>query len=219
MKTNKNKIFLIQWIKKSIIPIIAIVSLIASTTSCNKNKCSYSPICTIQDSINVSTGLDSNGNAALGVGVDFNWTATASPYLPVTIARKIPDGSVGVWQTTPIAGTNAGWINCKGSAGGNIAGNYTFERSFNVPAGTTNFITAFGISQDDSLVGIELVDPTTNVTFLTVPAHPTWQLSSNINTTIPNPMPGLWRIRFRMFFVDNIGGFLLSGHIVLNKPC
>ncbi len=220
MKTNNhNKIYLIQLIKKIILPILFIIALIASTTSCTKNKCTYSSICTIQDSINVSTGLDSSGNTLIGGGVDFNWTATTSPYLPSTIARKIPDGSVSVWQLTPIVNTQAGWINCKGFASGNIAGNYTFERSFSIPAGTTSFNTAFGISQDDSLVGIELIDPSLNVIPLTVPAHPTWQLSPNINRTITNPVSGVWRIRFRMLFIDGIGGFLLSGHVVRNRPC
>jgi hypothetical protein len=204
--------------KTGIIFALFILLAIGLTTSCKKSTCNYSP-CTVRDSINVSTGLDSIGKANIAGGIDYNWEVISSPYLPLTTAKTtLP--FPGFWQPTPIVGTNATWINCSGTTSANLAGNYIFERSFTIAPGTISFTCDFGVICDDILGPVQIISPPVTVA-TTVPVVPTttYYLSNNIGTVFTNPTPGVWKIRATVKFVDNVGGFLTSGFIKTLKPC
>ena len=215
MKTinNKNK-------KTGIIVIVFVLFILlvtGLTSSCKKSTCNYTP-CTVRDSINVSTGLDTFGiNNAPG-GIDNNWKVVSSPYPAGTPALTSTSG--GPWQATPIAGTNADWINCTGlRCCTNLIGVYTFERKFTIPPGTISFSCDFGIAVDDSLVSIDLIPPTLlPITSLTaVPSG--YALTPDISTIIASPAAGVWTIRTKVEFIDSYGGFLTSGYIKILRPC
>lgn len=189
---------------------------IGLNTSCKKATCSYAP-CTVSDSINISTGRDSVGL------VDPNWIAISTPPLSSTIVLVTPAHSS--WQTTPIAGTNAGWINCSGipyHATLNKLGNYTYETSFTITNNTLSFSCDFALAYDDALVSLELVDPSSSIIPLTEPTHlptPLADLGSNIGTIITNPAVGTWKLRATITTADHGTGLLVSGFIKTIKPC
>ena len=215
MKTNNNnQTFLSQLLKMAIIPILCFIAISITTISCTNNKCNYSPVCTVQDSVNVSTGLDS---VSL---VDPNWIASSNPYplgTPVLVIPAHPG-----YEPTPIAGTNAGWINMTGSACcANILGNYTYETTFPIAPNILSFSCDFAIAYDDSLVSLELEDPSGNMIPLTEPTHTVAldRLGTNIGTVFNNPAIGTWKIKATIKTADHGTGFLLSGYIKRTKPC
>ena len=161
--------------------------------------------------INVSTGIDNFGNSISVGTVDPNWVISAGPGGPTT--RRIAS-YFGYWQATPIAVTNAGWINYTGTTNDPI-GIKTFDRDFVIPPGTASFSTNFSVAWDDVLVSLELVPPSgggPNIP-LTVPAAPAYQLGASINYTVDCPKDGTWKIRAKVNFIDQLGAFILSGYI------
>jgi hypothetical protein len=161
--------------------------------------------------INVSTGIDNLGNSISVGAIDPNWVISAGPGGPTT--RRIASYS-GYWQATPIAITNAGWINYTGTTNDPV-GIKTFDRDFVIPSGTASFSTNFGVAWDDVLVSLELVPPSgggPNIP-LTVPVAPWYQLGANINYTVDCPKDGTWKIRAKVNFIDQLGAFILSGYI------
>lgn len=199
--------------------IIAIAMLffliIGLATSCKKTTCNYAP-CTVRDSINISTGRGDTGT------VDANWITTAVPATSANIPIIMP--AWPGYEVTPIAGTNAGWINCSGRAYNptfNINGNYTYETSFAITNNTMSFSCDFSTAYDDALISLELVDPSgTSFPQLDPPHLPNVaHLNANVGTVITNPMVGIWKIRATIRTADNGTGLLVSGYIKTIKPC
>lgn len=158
---------------------------------------------------NISTGIDNSG-AAIALGAaDPNWTISAGPGGPVTHrVASFP----GYWQPTPVGLTNACWINSTGTYNDPV-GIETFDRDFNIPAGTASFTTDFGIAWDDALISLELVPPSGPTIPLTVPPAPAYMVSPNIGYTVTSPVPGTWKVRAKVQFIDQLGAFILSGYI------
>jgi hypothetical protein len=160
---------------------------------------------------NLSTGLDAAYNSVPVGGLDSWWTLSSSPYGPVPcfrVASYLP-----FWQATPILGTDAGWINATGTIFGNLPGIYVFERPFNIALGTVSFSTNFRVSWDDVLISLELVPPVGPIVPLTVVPTAPYQLSQLVSHVEIAPVPGPWRIRATVDFIDNVGAFILSGDI------
>ncbi len=169
--------------------------------------------------INVSTGI---GNA-IG-SVDPTWVlAPGSPAGPTTfIVPNFAIGSTVYWQPTPVTGTNAGWINPSPTVSTQTPGNYIFERTIPVPAGTKTLAFNFRIAYDDDLVALEIVRPggaTIPLTGLVVRSTtPTaYYLSNDILREINCPEAGNWKIRAVVNYYDVLGGFLLSGNANIIK--
>jgi len=209
---------------KTGLTVVALLLLLITglATSCKKSTCNYAP-CTIADSINVSTGRDDSGK------VDPNWIVTSSPYPPGRQAIIMPawvPGLPGGYEPTPIANTNAGWINCTGAACcASLNGNYTYETSFTITANTISFSCDFGIAYDDALVSLQLIPPVSTIAITTLtdpnPARlpSVAYLSTNIGTVVTNPAVGTWKIRATIVTRDNGTGLLVSGFIKTVKPC
>lgn len=161
----------------------------------------------------LSTGLNAALTGAQPVGtVDPYWIIASSPYPPNTPAI-VSNANIS-WQPTPVAGTNAGWINNTGFANGVMApGIYVFERNFTVPANAPVLNCNFSVAYTGMLLSLELINPSATSTALTVvPTSPNY-LSQPITTSLPNPQAGTWKIRVTIRLTIDIGGFLLSGEI------
>jgi len=158
---------------------------------------------------NVSTGIDNSGNS-VGIGnPDPNWVITAGP---ITGTSYMVGSFPGYWELTPVAGTNAGWINSNGTFS-TAAGVYTLEREFEVADDECSFVTNFSVAYDDQLFLLELVPPSGPTISLGIPPAPGYQLSAPVVVSIPSPMPGTWKIRAVNNLIDGLGAFILSGHI------
>lgn len=165
---------------------------------------------------NISTGTTNSG-AALPTGVaDPNWRITAGPSGPMNAINSIP---AFPWQTAPVSGSNAGWINGTGLPCSNPTGNYTFERSFTMSNSAANFVASLKVAYDDSLVSLALIDPNGTVIPLAFTPTTIYNLSLPISYTQNSPIPGTWRIQAVLHIVadtpGNIfcGGFMLEGEI------
>lgn len=168
--------------------------------------------------INVSTGIDNAGNSltppnnyTMG-GADPNWKMINISN-PTTYACYYYGG---YWQSTPVSGTNAGWINNTGlPLDPNMAiGNDTLERDFSIASGITNFSLNFAIAYDDNFISLEIVRPNGTTIPITVTPTTPYQLSLPITNTIATGgMAGTWKIRAVITFSDIVAGFLLSGRI------
>ena len=165
--------------------------------------------------INVSTGVNALGNALTVGTVDPLWQIVSSPNPAGTSAKVTTSFSPTVWEPTPVATTNANLINASANCCSNAPGDYTFERSFTVPAGTASFSCDFKIAFDDTLLFLELVKPDMTTVPLTVVPNPisNYRLSSAITNTISSPMAGTWKIRAKLNFYDSIAFYMLSGYI------
>lgn len=210
MKTinNKNRI-------TGILIVLFILLATGLNTSCKKSTCNFTP-CTIADSINISTGLDDSGV------VDSKWNVISSPFPPGRSAIVMKPGHPS-WQLTPIANTNAGWINCTGAGYtlANLNGTYTYETVFTITNNTLSFSCDFSTAYDDALVSLVLEDPISNIFTLPDPPHVpnVAYLNSNIGTVITNPAVGVWKIRATITTADHGTGLLISGFIKTIKPC
>jgi alpha-tubulin suppressor-like RCC1 family protein len=169
--------------------------------------------CQNVDSINISTGISTVGTSISAGTADDFWIDSATgtlliePYNPV-------------WQPTPIAATNAGWINHTGFYDNNWAnlGARTFERDFSISS-LGQIVPNFSIAVDDSITDIQLIDPIGNIYPLSITPFPVSVYSFTTVTTSPIPaMIGTWKIKAHIFFVDGFNGFLLSGNI-LRQEC
>ena len=164
--------------------------------------------------INVSTGVDNSGNALANGVNDPNWQIASSPNPPGTLALVSPTYPP-TWEATPVVATNAKSINSNGDCCANLPGIYTFERSFTVVSGTSNFSCNFSIAFDDDIVSLELVRPDLSTIPLTVVPTTTYHLSVPITNVISSPMAGTWKIRATINFIDSIAFYLLSGKITM----
>lgn len=158
---------------------------------------------------NVSTGIDNSGNS-VGIGnPDPNWVITAGPITgPSYMVSPYPV----LWQSTPVSGTNSGWINSNGTLW-TVPGYYTLERAFEVAPGECSFVTNFSVTYDDDLTLLELVPPTGPAISLEIPSAPSYQLSAPVVVSVPSPVAGTWKIRAVNHLVDELGAFILSGSI------
>lgn len=169
--------------------------------------------------IPVSTGIDSLGQPLPDSAVDPHWWLSTSPGVGVDTTARVVPYLGGQWQSAPVLGSNAKWINRSGSIGGLPAGVYVYERSFDIPPGTIGFQCDFNIAFDDSLVVLELVDPSHNAIPLPVIPIDTYRLSYPVSNSIGNPDPGTWKLRMTTYHWDPIGGMLVTGYIHLyNAP-
>lgn len=164
--------------------------------------------------INVSTGVTSTGQPVTQTTPDPNWNIVSGPagFIPQQ-AFVVPSYTFN-WQSTPIAVTNAQWVNTVTNYV-SITGDYVYERSFNVGSGTTSLNCNFGIAFDDTLVSLELVPPTGAAIPLTVVSSNFYNISNPITNSISNPAIGTWKIRAKINYFDFVGGFMLSGDVTL----
>lgn len=193
------------------------------STSCSS--CIVSNPCTTSQFINVSTGIDNAGNALATGSVDPNWQIASSPNPPGTPAL-VQKYFSPYWEVTPVASSNAGWINQYGgdfNTGiffpSNQIGIYTFERPFTVGVGTTTIDYNLTVAYDDALVSFEFVRPdaTTSPINVTIGSNGARFLSvSTPNSVFPSTQAGIWKIRAVVNFLDEAAGFLLSGTITVN---
>jgi hypothetical protein len=164
----------------------------------------------ISFSQNVSTGLGA-------VGTQDTWKvgtitpATGSSYvLPTTMFS-------GIWEPTPISGTNAKWISLTTNGNGSGMTDYFYEKAFTVSASIKELKCNFKVAVDDVLKKIELVNGTTiiNIPFTTPPYY---KLTNLITETVKCPKAGDWKLRVTVFCGDPKGSqgptaLLVSGNI------
>ncbi|WP_374548310.1 T9SS type A sorting domain-containing protein [Flavobacterium sp.] len=164
--------------------------------------------------INVSTGVTATGQPVTQTTPDPNWNIVSGPagFIPQQ-AFVVPTYTFN-WQPTPINVTNAQWVNNVLNYISN-PGDYIYERSFNVGSGTTSLNCNFGIAFDDTLISLELVPPTGSSIPLTVVSSNFYNISNPITNSISNPAIGTWKIRAKINYFDNVGGFMLSGYVTL----
>jgi Secretion system C-terminal sorting domain len=169
--------------------------------------------------INVSTGIDSSGNALSVGSTDPNWQIVSSPNPPGTPAKASSDfGSPGVWEPSPVAVTNARIINSAANCCSNLPGIYTFERSITISSGTTNLSYNFAVAFDDVMVSLELVRPDlTTIPLTFAPPSPIRHFSLPITGSVSNPATGTWKIRAVVNFIDSAAFYLLSGNVTISK--
>jgi hypothetical protein len=164
--------------------------------------------------INVSTGVTATGQPVTQTTPDPNWNIVSGPagFIPQQ-AFVVPTYTFN-WQPTPIAVTNAQWVNTVTNFV-SITGDYIYERSFNVGSGTTSLNCNFGVAFDDTLISLELVPPTGASIPLTVVSSNFYNISNPITNSISNPAIGTWKIRAKINYFDYVGGFMLSGYVTL----
>lgn len=164
--------------------------------------------------INVSTGVTATGQPVTQTTPDPNWNIVSGPagFIPQQ-AFVVPTYTFN-WQPTPIAVTNAQWVNTVTNFV-SITGDYIYERSFNVGSGTTSLNCNFGIAFDDTLISLELIPPTGAAIPLTVVSSNFYNISNPITNSISNPAIGTWKIRAKINYFDYVGGFMLSGYVTL----
>ena len=169
----------------------------------------------------VSTGTDALGNA-LSIGSTYpTWQVVSGPNGLVPHAAFAVATYPFSWQATPIAGTNAQWIDYHASIPGNLfsyngnPGTYVYERTFNIATGTTSLNCNFGVAYDDTLSSLELVPPSGAAIPLTVVTSNPYSISNMITNVITAPIPGSWKIRATVNYIDAVGGFMLSGNVTL----
>ncbi len=173
----------------------------------------------IAGTINVSTGTNGSGVYVAPPGADPNWKVTSAGGLPpATNATYVVPHFSGFWEPTPVAGTNAGWINPSSSISTQQPGIYTFERKFTIAPCTGRFTTDFTVTADDVLNSMELVSPTGVVINLPFTTTTGYHLSLPITYTQNCPTAGTWRLRAKVNYIDQLGGFLLSGYISYPDP-
>jgi len=162
--------------------------------------------------INVSTGLNSAGASQTICGTDFNWKLVSS----TSGIAKVTAGITGAWESTPVAVTNAGWINVTCNPTGETSGIYIFERDFTILPATASFSCNFRYACDDNINLLELIAPGGSSAFyLAGPVIAPYHLLDNpaVTNVISAPAAGVWKIRATVRIIDHIGAFLISGYI------
>ncbi|HRH59335.1 MAG TPA: hypothetical protein PL045_02135, partial [Chitinophagaceae bacterium] len=159
--------------------------------------------------INISTSTNAGAYVA-PPNTDPNWKVSSS-LLSLTAAYAVPSYG-NAWEATPVAVTNAGWISPTPNQSYDVPGIYTFERSFPVSQCTQSIACNFKIAFDDTLILLELVPPSGPSIPLTVSGGH-YFLSSAITNVVTSPAPGLWKVRATVHYIDELGGFILSGSI------
>jgi hypothetical protein len=166
--------------------------------------------------INISTGIDSLGNALPITSIDPFWVDVN---LGVGSLRATNYAS-GFWIPTPISITNARWINHTGVWNGlsnpfSTTVPFVMDRNFNITSSVGELIPDFGFTADDNPISIELEDPSGLIYPLTIPTAPAYYLGASVSSSIPVvPVIGTWKIRATVLFYDNGNGFLVSGNML-----
>ncbi|MBS1537733.1 MAG: T9SS type A sorting domain-containing protein [Bacteroidetes bacterium] len=155
---------------------------------------------------NISTGTNS-GNAISPGNTDCSWKIVSLSTCP----KVCDDSYSGTWEATPVATTNARWINATGINSSTPSGIYFYERDIIIPSNTASFSYSFRVACDDGIDSLMVISP--SIAVINIPVSPTsaYHLSNLIANTIINPIAGTWKIRVRVNFIDNIAAFLLSG--------
>ena len=166
--------------------------------------------------INVSTGVNPSGLPVTQTTPDPLWQVTAGPSITTPQQAVVVPTYPFNWQATPIATTNAQWINYQAPHFG-LAGNFVYERPFTVASATASLNCNFGIAFDDTLISLELVPPTGSPIPLTATTSNNYSISNMITTSISNPIAGIWRIKAEINYFDAVGGLLLSGTVEMKK--
>lgn len=166
--------------------------------------------------INVSTGISSSG------GIDANWKVSTST--PASGNAFLLSTSIfaGIWEPTPVSGTNAKWLSVAANTWGAGQTNYFYERKFTVPAGVGKLAFRLKVAYDDLLHGLALIKPDGTSIPLTVVHTASYRLSREIVDSLLCPPQGVWTIRANVFCADAQNrqgptGFLLSGNIQLTE--
>ena len=167
---------------------------------------------------NISTATNGSGVYVAPTNPDPKWKVSAPCSTAATFTTYSVPAFAGFWQPVPVAGTNAGWINPTPTTGSDAACIYTFERTFAIGSCVANFTTDFSIAWDDSLISLELVDPLGVVTPLPVVRTTWYHLSVPVTYTQLCPKAGNWKIRAKVWYIDALGGFMLSGYINYADP-
>ncbi len=160
--------------------------------------------------INISTGLVSVGS------VDTNWQLASPIPTGATTSTYAVNSFAGYWQPTPIAGTNARWINPKPTLGTQTPGIYIFERNFTL-ASDMNISYNLSAAADDVLKSVEIVRPNGTTIPLTIVPTKAYHLSNIIEGTIKCAEKGNWKIRATVQYIDQLGGLLISGNVILTQ--
>lgn len=163
---------------------------------------------------NISTGITDAGAPLPTGATDPNWRVISGPSGPSNALNSIPSFA---WQSVPVSGSNAGWINTTGLPCSNPSGMYTFERSFTISNSVANLTATLRAAYDDSLVSLALIDPNGTSIPLTVTPTTPYNLSLPVSYTQNFPTPGTWRIQAVLSIVNDgpiiCGAFLLDGEI------
>jgi Secretion system C-terminal sorting domain len=165
--------------------------------------------------INVSTGIDNSGNSLSQYSTDPNWVIT-SPGTSSSVTALVSDFVSFAWEQSPVAITNANWINQDGTQFIDQAYNgiNIYERNFIVPNGVTNFSLNFAIAYDDAFVSLEIVKPDLSTIPLTLTSTTSYHLSNIITNNIATSGQfGTWKIKANINHIGGQAGFLLSGTI------
>ena len=172
----------------------------------------------ISQTINVSTGVTSSGSPLPISTLDPNWKLVPPIPLLATSSTFTVASFSTFWQATPIIGTSARWINPSITVSTQTPGIYIFERTIAVSAGIKTLACDFKTCADDILSSVELVSPSSVVIPLTViPNSKSYYLSNSIRDSIQCPEKGDWKIRAKVEYIDQLGGFLLSGYVRLTQ--
>jgi hypothetical protein len=169
----------------------------------------------------VSTGVDNLGNSLSQYSTDPNWVIT-SPGTSTSVTALVSDFVSFAWEPSPVAITNANWINQDGTQFINQAYNgiNIYERNFIVPNGVTNFTLNFEVAYDDAFVSLEIVKPDLSTIPLTVTPTTSYHLSTIISNIISTSgQYGNWKIKAIINHIGGQAGFLLSGTINITAPC
>jgi hypothetical protein len=123
--------------------------------------------------------------------------------------------------TTPLAVTGAQWISPTTSYNV-VPGNYIYETKIIVGSFDGVLKFNFQVAADDVISGLELENPSGSTIKLAVPTVMTlkaYSLRKATDTTIICPQKGEWKIKARVRFIDNAGGFILSGNVEASGNC
>lgn len=176
--------------------------------------------CAISHGVFAQT-IDLSTGKGLAVGtVDPNWIC-----LP-NVAFKVSNYH-NPWQATPIAGTQANWINSTGvdNAPGTSpifgpTGIFYLERSFSLTTFGGVLNLNFSATCDDALMSLKIIAPNGTVYPLILPSATAYNLGANVTSATPIiSSVGNWKIRAQVNFADSRTGFLLSGNITAPDPC
>jgi hypothetical protein len=167
---------------------------------------------------NISTGVDASSTVYTPGTKDLQWKMVApSPVTGNPFVELNP--LIGTWNPSPVTGTSAQWIGSAAKPSGQTAGIYTFERTIVVTPATGIMDYNFMLAVDDDLVGVEIQDPSANITDLKSKFILTkgYYLSKPITGTISCPAAGKWILRVKVNFIDGLAAFMVSGNVALKE--
>lgn len=170
--------------------------------------------------INISTGVNATGSPLALGSKDILWKMVSpSPSVGNPYVETAPHS---YWIPTPITtGTSAQWIGEKANINSQTPGDYTFERNISVNSNTGVLMYNFSLAVDDQFLSLELVSPTGITTDLSskVVFKKGYFLCNDIGGSIKCPEAGIWTLRVKVKFIDNLAGFLVSGTMTTEGNC